>query len=137
MQLAYKKCGYPENSEHSLLKKKSVILNFKKRKKSDKFEGFIQQVKQGPYYICTICHRSLYQCRVKFFKHEKYQTLTPDLYHLVKSFDEKLNICETCQKHLYKSETPCQAVCNKMALDSIPDQLKDLKKIEKFQEHFV
>ena len=45
VQLAYKKCGYPENSEHSLLKKKSVILNFKKRKKSDKFEGFIQQVK--------------------------------------------------------------------------------------------
>ena len=55
----------------------------------------------------------------------------------MKSFDEKLNICETCQKHLYKSETPCQGVCNKMALDSIPDQLKDLKKIEKFQEHFV
>ena len=50
----------------------------------------------------------------------------------MKSFDEKLYICETCQKHLHKSEIPCQAVCNKMALDPIPEQLKDLKKIEKF-----
>ena len=28
-------------------------------------------------------------------------------------------------------EIPCQAVCNKMALDPIPDELKDLKKITK------
>ena len=40
-------------------------------------------------------------------------------------------ICETCYKHLYKNEIPCQAVCNKMALYSITDKLKNLKKIEK------
>ena len=45
----------------------------------------------------------------------------------MKSFDEKLYICETRHKHLYKSEIPCQAVCNKIALDAIPDQLKYLK----------
>ena len=49
----------------------------------------------------------------------------------MKSFDEKLYICETCNKHLYENEIPCQAVCNKMVLDLIPDELKDFKKTEK------
>ena len=35
----------------------------------------------------------------------------------------------TCHEHLNKNEIPCQAVCNKMALDTISDELK--KKIEK------
>ena len=52
--------------------------------------------------------------------------------HPAKSFDEKLHICETCHhKHLYKYEIPCQAVYNKMALDPIPDELKDLEELEK------
>ena len=59
------------------------------------------------------------------FKHEKYQILTSELYHPVKLFNEKLFICETCHKLLYKSEIPCQVICNKKALDPIPDELKD------------
>ena len=58
----------------------------------------------------------------------------------MKSFDEKLYICETCHKHLNKNEIPCQAVCNKMAQDPIPNELKDLKKIRKsfnFQKNFA
>ena len=68
---------------------------------------------------------------MRLFNYEKYDILTAELYHGVKSFDEKLYICETCHKHLYKNEIPCQAVCNKMALDPISDQLKYLKKLEK------
>ena len=49
----------------------------------------------------------------------------------MKSLDEKLFICETCHKHLWKNEIPCQAVCNKMVLDPIPNELKGLKKLEK------
>ena len=64
-------------------------------------------------------------------KHEKYTILTPELYHPVKSFDEKLYICETCHKHLNKTEIPCQAICNKMAVDPIPNELKNFKKLEK------
>ena len=29
------------------------------------------------------------------------------------------------------NEIPCQVVCNKMAVDPIPNKLKDLKKLEK------
>ena len=38
---------------------------------------------------------------------EKYHILTTELYHPVKSFDEKLYICETCLEHLNKNEIPC------------------------------
>ena len=77
------------------------------------------------YYICTIYHRSLYQRSARSFKHEKYQILTSEMYHPVRSFDEKPYICETCHKHLYKNKIPCQGVCNKKPLDPIPDELKD------------
>ena len=49
----------------------------------------------------------------------------------MKPFDQKSYICETCHKHLYRNEIQCQAVSNKMALDPIPDELKDLKKLGK------
>ena len=64
-------------------------------------------------------------------KHEKYNILTPELYDPLKSFDEKLYICGTRHKHLNKNEIPCQAVCNKMAVDPIPNELKNIKKLEK------
>ena len=103
----------------------------KTKKNCGKVENFLQQAKQGPFYICTIRHRSLYQRSVRLFNYEKYDILTAELYNGVKSFDKKLYICETCHKHLYKNKTFCQAVCNKMTLDPILDQLKDLKKLEK------
>ena len=65
----------------------------------------------------------LYQCSVRFSKHEKYESLVSELYHPVKSFNEKLYICEAWHKHLSKNEIPCQAVFNKMAFDPISDQL--------------
>ena len=49
----------------------------------------------------------------------------------MKSFDEKLHICETCHKHLNKNEIRCQVVCNKIGVDPMPNEFKDLKKLEK------
>ena len=49
----------------------------------------------------------------------------------MRSLDEKSYIYDTCHKHLSRNEMPCQAVFNKMSLDPIPDELKDLKKLEK------
>ena len=97
--------------------KKSGIRNAKKKKKSCERLNFLQQVKQGPYYICTICHGSLSQGVVWFFKDEKYQIVTLELYDPVKLEGK------WCHEHLYKNEIPSQAVCNKMALDPIPNEL--------------
>ena len=134
MQIVFQRKRYKESPEikieyqkigiNKMLKLTKIIKNrdVKKTKNSDQVESFLEQLKQGPYYICTTCHRNLYQRSVRLCKHEKYNILTPELYHPVKSFDENLYICETCRKHLDKNEIPCQAVCNK---------LKDLKKLEK------
>ena len=46
-------------------------------------------------------------------------------------FDGKTHTCQTYCKHLSKSAIPCQAVCNKLALDPIPKEFKYLKDLEK------
>ena len=75
-------------------KKKSKIRNLKKKKKKKKscgnVENFPQQVKQGLYYICTICHGSLHQLSVRLFNYEKYNILIAVLNNPVKPFEEKL-----------------------------------------------
>ena len=87
-------------------------MSRKEKKSCNMVENFLQQVKQGPYCICTICRRRLYQRSVSSFKHEKYQILTSELYYPVISFDKKLYICGTCHMHPYQQKTICQAVCN-------------------------
>ena len=71
-------------------------------------EKYLLQVKQGPYYICTIFHQSLYQPSVKLLKHKKYHILTAELCDPGKLFDEKMYMCELCQEHICKNEIPCQ-----------------------------
>ena len=73
------------------------------------------------------------QCQI----FETYQILNLELFHPVKSFDEKLYICETCHKHLYKNKIPYRAVYNKMALDHIPEDFKKFRKNPNFQKNFV
>ena len=79
---------YQENPE--------ILRESQKRRYQEKMKGcgsvqnFLQHVKQGPYYICTICHQSLYRCSVRLFKYEKYQILCAELYHPMKTFDEKM-----------------------------------------------
>ena len=55
----YKKRG--TNKILKLIKKISKAEISRKQKNCDKVDSFLQQVKQSPFYICTICHRSLYQ----------------------------------------------------------------------------
>ena len=61
-----------------------------KKKRSDKVENFLQQVKEATYYICTVRHRSLHQRSAILFKHEKYYIINAKVYHPVKSFHEHL-----------------------------------------------
>lgn len=105
-------------------------MEYQEKKKIDKVEHYLQQETQGPYNICTKCHRSLYQCSVRLYKHENIFSLQKVIIQM-KLLDEKLYICEPYQKQLNKYEIPFQVVCKKMAVDSILDELKVFKKIEK------
>ena len=46
----------------------------------------------------------------------------------MRSFDEKIYICDTCHKHLSRNEMSCQQVFNKMILDLISKLNLKLKK---------
>ena len=69
-------------------------------------------MRQGFYFIYTVCYRCLHKHIVRLFEHEKY-ILTTELYCPVISFDEETYICHTYQKHLSRNEMPCQAVFKK------------------------
>ena len=38
---------------------------------------------------------------------------------------------KACQKHFLRNVIPCQVICNNMETDPIPNELKDLKCLEK------
>ena len=82
----------------------------------------------GPYYICSVCNRILYRKTVICLKKDKYniQNLLTD----VKSFDGKQYICKTCHSKASQGKVPSQAVCNKLAVDKIPQELLVLEKLE-------
>ena len=40
-------------------------------------------------------------------------------------------VSKACQKHFLRNVIPCQVICNNMEADPIPNELKDLKCLEK------
>ena len=80
-----------------ILNRKNKVAKkmYKKSKKClSKVEKFCQQIRQGPYFIFTVCHWCLYKRSVRLFEHQKYNILTAELDPLVRSFDEKHDICD-------------------------------------------
>ena len=124
----YEKKKYDKNPESKKENRKKMYK--KNRKCLNNLENFCQQIRQGPYFIRTFSQWRLYKCSIRLFEHEQY-ILTAELYCLVRLFYEKTYICDTCHKHPSRNKMPCQAVFNKMSLDPIPDELKDLKVLEK------
>ena len=89
-----------KNPEPKKENRKSI---HKKKKCLNKVKFFCQQIRQDPYATCTMCHRCLYKRSVRLFEHEKYNILITEIYRSVRSFDEKIYICDTCHKHLSRN----------------------------------
>ena len=90
-----------------------------------KFQALIEQ---GTYYICTVCHRLLYRKSVVTLN-----LLAYELRHIITdilSFDNEKYICKTCHNKLKKNKISCQAVCNKLQVLDVPEELKVLNKLE-------
>ena len=79
----------------------------------DRINKFKLNIRQGPYFICVICNRSLYNRSVKLFKVEKYEILYDESLSLVKSFDSNYHICNTCDRTLNKKKGNPSTVCFK------------------------
>ena len=97
-----------------------------------KISVFQSKIREGPYYICSVCNRLLYRKTVIQLKKQVYNTAADkkDLFTDIKSFDDKHYICKTCHTKMLKGKVPCQAVCNKLCVDDLPPELSVLEKLE-------
>ena len=102
------------NMEHN-----NMILNFKRK------------VREGPFFICAVCQRSLYQNSVVPFSPCNYDIENNLFYSPVVNFDGRQYVCRTCHLKLKKKKLPCQAVHNKLDLQQIPDELTALNRLER------
>ena len=105
----------------------------KKLRKDNKtrVSAFHEAIRDGPYFICVVCNRTLYKRTVKYFYKNSYN---PNIHHVftnVHSLDSNYYICVTCDKHLKKGEIPCQAVWNKLEISDLPADIKVLNQLEK------
>ena len=108
---AQRKTNYAKNSEQEKDRSKTnYVKNCEKRKKQfranyvknakktkdqsmpkcsqDRINKFKLNIRQGPYFICVVCNRSLYNRSVKLFKIEKYEILHDKSLSLVKSLGD-------------------------------------------------
>ena len=99
--------------------------------------NFKAECKKQPVYICTSCHRLLWRKGVQTFSIDKYNKIKPEIIQLVlhekyrmSSIDGCIYICHNCHRTLKLGRVPAQSKANRMALDEIPDELKDLNTLE-------
>ena len=57
---------------------------------------FHNKIKEGPYYVCSVCNRLLYRKSVMLLQKNKYINVNEILFTDIKSFDDKEYICKTC-----------------------------------------
>ena len=92
---------------------------------------FCQKIKEGPYYVCTVCNRIMYRKSVLIFNKQKYVNCNiQNIFTEKLSFDNKEYICKTCHSKVIKGKVPCQAVYNDMFVDDIPTELLTIEKLE-------
>ena len=117
----------------------------------DAIEVFRSNIKKGPTYACTVCHRALFPNQVKCCNRSKYNTnplvaqtcLTGKYVHVctdecqnaqqctVPAERKKEWICHTCHEHLKTGIMPPLAMSNNLELADIPTELCDLNILER------
>ena len=110
------------------MSQKRLAKKLKVERIDDTMNNFKTKCKKQPVYICTSCHRLLWQKVVQKFSIEKYNKIRADIIQLVlhenyriSSIDGSIYICLTCHKTLKSGRVPAQSKANRMALDEIPD----------------
>ena len=83
---------------------------------------------ESPVNICIICNRCLYGRYVLRFHQEKYDI---DMDKILCNFMQQEHICITCDCYLKKKKIPPQDVCNKLNIQTVPCELKNLNKLER------
>uniref|UniRef100_A0A672HNV9 ATP-dependent DNA helicase n=2 Tax=Salarias fasciatus TaxID=181472 RepID=A0A672HNV9_SALFA len=114
-------------------------------------DQFVEKVRDGPDFVCCVCHRLLFRYQVLSCQREVYSSrsesarvadrcVSEDYLHrcseecaepcqLVPSRGH-LWICHTCHSKISKGETPAECWINDLQLDPIPPELGCLHSLE-------
>ena len=90
---------------------------------------FKRKIREGPYFICTVCNRIIYKKSVITCINKKL-TLAKHISIFNSYLMEKKYVCNTCRSKVIKGKLPCQAVVSNMYMDEIPRELSSLEKLE-------
>ncbi|XP_053178284.1 uncharacterized protein LOC128361756 [Scomber japonicus] len=116
-------------------------------------QQFREKVKQGPEYVCCVCHRLLFQHQVLQCRKEQYgkkgsvvasladKCITSTYLHecgdkctadctLKWTHVGKLWICHTCHRKILSGKVPEESEINNLQLDPIPPELNTLNSLE-------
>ena len=101
----------------------------------DTIASFLNKIRFGPDYVCTVCHRMMYYHGVYQFRKDKYSKADPEMLHRVLSVmyvckDGSQWVCHTCDRALKGGRIPVMAKINGFMLPEIPHELKNLNDIE-------
>ncbi|XP_076132870.1 uncharacterized protein LOC143114916 [Alosa pseudoharengus] len=163
-QTAVKKASKVKYSTNAQHRKSLKIHNRDKRQQclanQKQFEkvmsAFLNKVKDGPNYVCCVCHRLLFNHQVKHCSKDAY-TKTPNMRALAEkcitedylhkcgescadqcqwlnSCRRQLWICHTCHSKLNRGQMPPESVHNNLSLSNIPMELSCLNNLE---EHLI
>ena len=98
---------------------------------------FQSEVKLGPNFVWTCCHRMMHKKSVVLCNRDKYTKVGADVLNNVLSADLKyiscngnIWICKTCDRSLKRGSMPVQAKANGLQLSEIPAELSDLNALE-------
>ena len=99
--------------------------------------SFHSDIKNGPDFVCTCCHRLMYRKSVVPCNPAKYSKCGNDLLNCVFSADLRYvcdtgneYVCMTCDRALKRGVMPLQAKANGLQLPAIPPELADLNALE-------
>ena len=106
---------------------KEKVSSFKNMNCVSEFKSLI---KEGPYFICVICHRCLYKRSVSRFDFSNYSSVVNQLVQLLGSYDHGVYLCKTCHSKVKKNKVPCQAVSNKLSVEWLPREFINLRRLE-------
>ena len=117
------------NKNKPLMKKAEKYKSAKSSNLDNCISKINNKIKEGPYYICSVCNRLLYRKSVLLLHKNKYNCGDETMFNDM-SFDEKQYICKICHSKVSKGKIPCQAIYNNMYVDKIPIELVSLEKLE-------
>ena len=104
--------------------------------------SFHSEIKNGPEFVCTCCHRMMYRKSVLLCRVGKYSKCSKDLLKIVFSADLGFPdlgyisndgnewVCMTCDRALKRGVMPLQAKANGLKLCELPPELSDLNALE-------